>query len=234
MERIEIIKEEVKSNLSQFGLNDSERLEYENMVSELYKNTELSEEDFVKEVKKSVSLFIPSVKLLQKSRTTLQQANADNAKEITDLKKALEDAKKNQDKGNTQTQTTTSDNKELLDAISTLKNEITTMKEEREQERKNNAIKEKKSQILKVVKGQYNKNCEVIIDLLADKVDFSQDNALDLMKAEAADFAKSHPTQLFVSENTDKHDDKAINKLFGIAKDEADTERQKAFENRLI
>ena len=108
------------------------------------------------------------------------------------------------------------------------------MKEDKEQERKNNAIKEKKSQILKVVKGQYNKNCEVIIDLLADKVDFSQDNALDLMKAEAADFAKSHPTQLFVSENTDKHDDKAINKLFGIAKDEADTERQKAFENRLI
>lgn len=204
MEKEIIVQQEVKNGLANFGLNDTERKEYENLILEGLKDkTFEKEEDLTAEVKSRVSYFIPSAKLLQQSRTKLMQDNAT-------LKQQFEDYKKNNpikdDKDD-------KDDKDTHDWAKTLMDEFKTLKESLENEKKERLIAENKEKILKSIKKDYNKQSWDMIDLLiqANNVDFSNEYAKDKVKEIISDYATGHPAALIKADEDDNNTD---NKLF--------------------
>lgn len=239
MDRLEVIKNEVKSSLSQFGLNDVERDEYVSLVSEATKNLadDITDDDFTQKVKDNVSLLVPSAKLLQKTRTALQQSSANTNKELEDFKKMFEDYKaKHPEVKKEESGSGNDDFKKLFeDMKAELTSQITLLKEEQERERNERALKEKKALIIESVKKGYNKDGADFIDLLALRVDFSQDDAMDKLKTYAAEWAKSHPNQLFAASEDKPNLNKRLDEVFsGNNESKEEKERQEAFDNMLI
>lgn len=207
MEKEIIVQQEVKNGLANFGLNDTERKEYENLILEGLKDkTFEKEEDLTTEVKSRVSYFIPSAKLLQQSRTKLMQDNAT-------LKQQFEDYKKNNPIKDDKDDKDNKDDKDTPDWAKILRNEFKTLKESLENEKKERLIAENKEKILKSIKKDYNKQSWDMIDLLiqANNVDFSNEYAKDKVKEIISDYATGHPAALI---KADEGDNKPDNKLF--------------------
>lgn len=211
MEKEIIVQQEVKNGLANFGLNDTERKEYENLILEGLKDkTFEKEEDLTTEVKSRVSYFIPSAKLLQQSRTRLMQENATLKQQFEDYKKSNP---KKDDKDDKKDDKDNKDDKDTPDWAKTLMDEFKTLKESHENEKKERLIAENKEKILKSIKKDYNKQSWDMIDLLiqANNVDFSNEYAKDKVKEIISDYATGHPAALI---KADEDDNKTDNKLF--------------------
>lgn len=227
MEKIEIIQSEVKNGLSDFGLNDEERKDYENLILEQVKDkTFEKEEDLINEVKINVQSFIPSVKILQKSRTKIQQ-------EKSDLQKKLEEYKKN----NPQTKTEPPKNPEppkddTPDWAKALLKKIENIEEERESEKKAKIIKDKRENTLSVIKEKYNKSIHSTIDVLANGIDWNKETAENEFKDLLSNLAKDNPVWLVKADDKGNKQEKNI--LLSTSSIKDDKAKQEEFQKKLV
>ena len=93
MEKEIIIQNEVKNSLSQYGLNEEERGSYIDILQEQFKELppETTEEDFIKQVKEKVKTFETSAKIIQKSRTKINQSAQEKDTQIKELMAKVEE-----------------------------------------------------------------------------------------------------------------------------------------------
>ena len=97
MELSQLIKDEVKSNLSQYGLNDLERGDYESTIKEEL-NALPDTEDKTAFIKRRAQDFMLPAKQLQRDRTRMMQEKSDLEAKIKALETKTEPDKKDEDK----------------------------------------------------------------------------------------------------------------------------------------
>lgn len=176
MELNEIITNSVNAELSQFGLNEVERKDFETIIQ-----TEVSalEETADKEeyVKKRAKDFQASAKLIQKSRTKLAQDKASLEAQLEELKKGGE--KKDEKKENQSELEAT-----LTKLMQPVLDQVKSLKEDNEKLKQQEKIKECKQKILDGAKSKY---AEGVITISAKNFDFSADDAGDKFEALCAE-----------------------------------------------
>lgn len=196
-----IIQEEVKTNLSEFGLNEEERKSYESLIlSQIKDKTFEKEEDLKTEISLRIESLKPSVKLLQQSRTKLMQENAKVLKEFEEYKKnnPLKPKDEDKDKPKDEDNSTPEWAKVLME-------DIKNLKEAREEEKKQKTILEKKESVLKALKPKYNKSFHTTIEVIANGFDFSKDDAEIKFTEQISKLAKDNPAMLVDSDGGDKN-----------------------------
>lgn len=236
MEKESIIQEEVKSGLMQYGLNDIERLDYENLILDEFKGKSFEkDEDFVSEVKSRVQSFVPSVRLLQKSRTKLQQDNAKLAKDFEDYKKNNPQKEPEQPKTEPDTKQANAENPKvdpalatLTESISALKKQIEDMQTQHQEELKRKEITDKKNAIIEKLKPKYNKSFHSTINVIANGFDFSSDDAEALFTNQISELAKENPVMLAKGGENKETGLAALNALTDALKKETEAESKKA------
>lgn len=199
-----IIQEEVKTSLSEFGLNEEERKSYESLIlSQIKDKTFEKEEELKTEITSRIESIKPSVKLLQQSRTKLMQENAKVLKEFEEYKKnnplkskdEEKDKQKDEDNG-------------APEWAKVLMEDIKNLKQAREEEKKQKTILEKKEAVLKALKPKYNKSFHTTIDVIANGFDFSKDDAENKFTEQISQLAKDNPAMLVNSDNGGKNKEK--------------------------
>lgn len=236
MEKESIIQEEVKSGLMQYGLNDIERLDYENLILDEFKEKSFEkDEDFVSEVKNRVQSFVPSVRLLQKSRTKLQQDNAKLSKDFEDYKKNNPQKEPEQPKTEPDTKQNNIENPKvdpalatLTESISALKKQIEDMQTQHQEELKRKEITDKKNAIIEKLKPKYNKSFHSTINVIANGFDFSSDDAEALFTNQISELAKENPVMLAKGNENKETGLAALNALTDALKKETEAESKKA------
>lgn len=236
MEKESIIQEEVKSGLMQYGLSDIERLDYENLILDEFKEKSFEkDEDFVSEVKNRVQSFVPSVRLLQKSRTKLQQDNAKLVKEFEDYKKTNPQKEPEQPKVNPNKTETNTENPKvdpalatLTESISALKKQIEDMQTQHQEELRRKEITDKKNAIIEKLKPKYNKSFHSTINVIANGFDFSNDDAEALFTNQISELAKENPVMLAKGGVSKETGLEALNALTDAIKKESEAESKKA------
>lgn len=242
MEKEVIIQNEVKNGLSQYGLNEEERGSYVNILQEQFKelSPEITEEDFTKQVKEKVKTFETSAKIIQKSRTKINQSAQEKDTQIKELMAKVEELSK---------KTTTPDVKPpqepaqepqkkddtVLEMLKSMQDKMNKIEQDRENEKKEKQLNEKKTNILQAVKKDYSKQLEPIIDLIAKSVDFSLDDAEDKFKSNVSDWIKNNSTSI---PKSDDFSDGNINieNILGLGKEKQkeEEERKKMLSEKLI
>lgn len=196
-----IIQEEVKTSLSEFGLNEEERKSYESLIlSQIKDKTFEKEEELKTEITSRIESIKPSVKLLQQSRTKLMQENAKVLKEFEEYKKnnPLKSKDEEKDKQKDEDNDTPEWAKALME-------DIKNLKQAREEEKKQKTILEKKEAVLKALKPKYNKSFHTTIDVIANGFDFSKDDAENKFTEQISQLAKDNPAMLVDSDNGGKN-----------------------------
>lgn len=227
MELNEIITNSVNAELSQFGLNEVERKDFETIIQ-----TEVSalEETADKEeyVKKRAKDFQASAKLIQKSRTKLAQDKASLEAQLEELKKNIPEIKpeiKPQDNPSELEATLTKLMQPVLDQVKSLKEDNEKLKQQEK-------IKECKQKILDGAKSKY---AEGVITISAKNFDFSADDAGDKFEALCAENSTILGVPLKKGEKTPKDDIPSELKDFlkgESLKAEEDKKRAESFEQR--
>lgn len=227
MELNEIITNSVNAELSQFGLNEVERKDFETIIQ-----TEVSalEETADKEeyVKKRAKDFQASAKLIQKSRTKLAQDKASLEAQLEELKKNTPEIKpeiKPQDNPSELEATLTKLMQPVLDQVKSLK-------EDNEKLKLQEKIKENKQKILEGAKSKY---AEGVITISAKNFDFSADDAGDKFEALCAENSTILGVPLKKGDKTPKDDIPSELKDFlkgESLKAEEEKKRAESFEQR--
>ena len=205
MNKENIIQEEVKTGLSEFGLNEEERKSYESLIlSQIKDKTFEKEEDLKNDIISRVDSLKPSVKLLQQSRTKLMQENAKVLKEFEEYKKnhPQNDKEPEPDKAKR------NDGDGTPEWAKALLEDIKNLKEAREEEKKQKTISEKKEAVLKALKPKYNKSFHTTIDVIAKGFDFSKEDAESKFTEQISQLAKDNPAMLVDSDDEDKNKNK--------------------------
>ena len=225
MELNEIITNSVNAELSQFGLNEVERKDFETIIQ-----TEVSvlgETDNKEEyIKKRAKDFQASAKLIQKSRTKLAQDKALLEAQLEELKNKT-----------TLTETNPEENKSELELTLTklmqpVLEQVQSLREDNEKLKQQEKIKENKQKILDGAKSKY---AEGVITISAKNFDFSADDAGDKFEALCADNSTILGVPLKKSEKTPKDDIPTELKDFlkeESQKAEEDRKRAESFEQR--
>lgn len=224
MELNEIITNSVNAELSQFGLNEVERKDFETIIQ-----TEVSalEETANKEeyVKKRAKDFQASAKLIQKSRTKLAQDKASLEAQLEELKKGGE--KKDEKKENPSELEAT-----LTKLMQPVLDQVKSLKEDNEKLKQQEKIKECKQKILDGAKSKY---AEGVITISAKNFDFSADDAGDKFEALCAENSTILGVPLKKGEKTPKDDIPSELKDFlkgESLKAEEEKKRAESFEQR--
>jgi hypothetical protein len=224
MELNEIITNSVNAELSQFGLNEVERKDFETIIQ-----TEVSalEETADKEeyVKKRAKDFQASAKLIQKSRTKLAQDKASLEAQLEELKKGGE--KKDEKKENPSELEAT-----LTKLMQPVLDQVKSLKEDNEKLKQQEKIKECKQKILDGAKSKY---AEGVITISAKNFDFSADDAGDKFEALCAENSTILGVPLKKGEKTPKDDIPSELKDFlkgESLKAEEEKKRAESFEQR--
>jgi hypothetical protein len=224
MELNEIITNSVNAELSQFGLNEVERKDFETIIQ-----TEVSalEETADKEeyVKKRAKDFQASAKLIQKSRTKLAQDKASLEAQLEELKKGGE--KKDEKKENQSELEAT-----LTKLMQPVLDQVKSLKEDNEKLKQQEKIKECKQKILDGAKSKY---AEGVITISAKNFDFSADDAGDKFEALCAENSTILGVPLKKGEKTPKDDIPSELKDFlkgESLKAEEEKKRAESFEQR--
>lgn len=221
MELNEIITNSVNTELSQFGLNEVERKDFETIIQ-----TEVSalEETANKEeyVKRRVKDFQASAKLIQKSRTKLAQEKASLEAQLEELKKGGE---KNDENPSELEATLTKLMQPVLDQVKSLKEDNERLKQQEK-------TKENKQKILDGAKSKY---AEGVITISAKNFDFSADDAGDKFEALCAENSTILGVPLKKGDKTPKDDIPSELKDFlkgESLKAEEEKKRAESFEQR--
>lgn len=221
MELNEIITNSVNTELSQFGLNEVERKDFETIIQ-----TEVSalEETADKEeyVKKRVKDFQASAKLIQKSRTKLAQDKASLEAQLEELKKGGE----KKDENPSELEAT------LTKLMQPVLDQVKSLKEDNEKLKLQEKIKENKQKILDGAKSKY---AEGVITISAKNFDFSADDAGDKFEALCAENSTILGVPLKKGDKTPKDDIPSELKDFlkgESLKAEEEKKRAESFEQR--
>lgn len=242
MEKEVIIQNEVKNGLSQYGLNEEERGSYVNILQEQFKelSPEITEEDFTKQVKEKVKLFETSAKIIQKSRTKINQSAQEKDTQIKELMAKVEELSKKTTPPDVKTpqepaQEPPKKDDTVLEMLKSMQDKMNKIEQDRENEKKEKQLNEKKTNILQAVKKDYSKQLEPIIDLIAKSVDFSLDDAEDKFKSNVSDWIKNNSTSI---PKSDDFSDGNINieNILGLGKEKQkeEEERKKMLSEKLI
>ncbi len=225
MDKEIIIQQEVKNGLAEYGLNEEERKDYENSILDYLKDkTFEKEEDLVEDVKNRVSLFVPSVRLLQKSRTKLQQDNAKLLKDFEDYKKnnpIKKDEPKKQEEDDDENEKTPSWAKSLIDKINTLEKQA-------EEEKLQKIMSAKREAVLEKEKAKYNKSFHSTLEIIAKGIDFSADNAETILKEQIAEIIKDNPAFLVKGGGKLKEESSDLKALTDALLKQAEADNKKA------
>lgn len=221
MELNEIITNSVNTELSQFGLNEVERKDFETIIQ-----TEVSalEETANKEeyVKRRVKDFQASAKLIQKSRTKLAQEKASLEAQLEELKKGGE----KKDENPSELEAT------LTKLMQPVLDQVKSLKEDNEKLKLQEKIKENKQKILDGAKSKY---AEGVITISAKNFDFSADDAGDKFEALCAENSTILGVPLKKGDKTPKDDIPSELKDFlkgESLKAEEEKKRAESFEQR--
>lgn len=242
MEKEVIIQNEVKNGLSQYGLNEEERGSYVNILQEQFKelSPEITEEDFTKQVKEKVKLFETSAKIIQKTRTKINQSAQEKDAQIKELMAKVEELSKKTTTPDVKppqepSQKTPQNDDTVLEMLKSMQDKMNKIEQDRENEKKEKQLNEKKTNILQAVKKGYSKQLEPIIDLIAKSVDFSLDDAEDNFKKNVSDWIKNNSTSI---PKSDDFSDGNINieNILGLGKEKQEEEekRKKMLSEKLI
>ena len=225
MEKEVIIQQEVKNGLSEYGINEEERKDYENLILEQIKDKEFEkEEDLTNDVKARVQSLVPSVKLLQRRSTKFGQEKAEVLRQFEEYKKN-NPIKKEEPKKEPEQEDTPAWAKALL-------NKVEDLEKERIAERKAKELDNKKTATLSALKPKYNKSFYATIDVLAQNIDWSKENAENEFKDLLSGLAKDNPVWLANSEEEHHRDKKNI--LMSFSSSQADKEKQEEFNKKLV
>lgn len=223
MELNEIITNSVNAELSQFGLNEVERKDFETIIQ-----TEVSalEETADKEeyVKKRAKDFQASAKLIQKSRTKLAQDKASLEAQLEELKKKIPEP--NPKENPSELEAT------LTKLMQPVLDQVKSLKEDNEKLKQQEKIKECKQKILDGAKSKY---AEGVITISAKNFDFSADDAGDKFEALCAENSTILGVPLKKGEKTPKDDIPSELKDFlkgESLKAEEEKKRAESFEQR--
>jgi hypothetical protein len=223
MELNEIITNSVNAELSQFGLNEVERKDFETIIQ-----TEVSalEETADKEeyVKKRAKDFQASAKLIQKSRTKLAQDKASLEAQLEELKK--KNPEPNPKENPSELEAT------LTKLMQPVLDQVKSLKEDNEKLKQQEKIKECKQKILDGAKSKY---AEGVITISAKNFDFSADDAGDKFEALCAENSTILGVPLKKGEKTPKDDIPSELKDFlkgESLKAEEEKKRAESFEQR--
>lgn len=223
MELNEIITNSVNAELSQFGLNEVERKDFETIIQ-----TEVSalEETADKEeyVKKRAKDFQASAKLIQKSRTKLAQDKASLEAQLEELKK--KNPELNPKENPSELEAT------LTKLMQPVLDQVKSLKEDNEKLKQQEKIKECKQKILDGAKSKY---AEGVITISAKNFDFSADDAGDKFEALCAENSTILGVPLKKGEKTPKDDIPSELKDFlkgESLKAEEEKKRAESFEQR--
>ena len=221
MELNEIITNSVNTELSQFGLNEVERKDFETIIQ-----TEVSalEETADKEeyIKKRAKDFQASAKLIQKSRTKLAQDKASLEAQLEELKKGGE----KKDENPSELEAT------LTKLMQPVLDQVKSLKEDNEKLKQQEKIKENKQKILDGAKSKY---AEGVITISAKNFDFSADDAGDKFEALCAENSTILGVPLKKGDKTPKDDIPSELKDFlkgESLKAEEEKKRAESFEQR--
>lgn len=229
MDKEVVIKEQVKSGLSEYGLNETERRDFENVINDTIKDTEFeSEEKLTEKVKDLVSNFVPSAKILQKNRTKLMQENAELTKQLLELKNHKGEEEKDEEPKETPDNDTPAWAKGIME-------ELSALKAEREAEKQEKKINERKDYILATIKPKYNKSFHSTIDVISKAFDFSKEDAELEFKEQLASLVKDNPTMLAKNEDNEKESISTDLKVLADAMEKqatADKTKAEALKNR--
>ena len=238
MEKEIIIQNEVKNSLSQYGLNEEERGSYIDILQEQFKElpSETTEEDFIKQVKAKVKTFETSAKIIQKTRTKINQSANEKDAQIKELMAKVEElSKKTTTPDVKPPQKTPQNDDTVLEMLKSMQDKMNKIEQDRENEKKEKQLNEKKTNILQAVKKGYSKQLEPIIDLIAKSVDFSLDDAEDNFKKNVSDWIKNNSTSI---PKSDDFSDGNINieNILGLGKEKQEEEekRKKMLSEKLI
>lgn len=223
MELNEIITNSVNAELSQFGLNEVERKDFETIIQ-----TEVSalEETADKEeyVKKRAKDFQASAKLIQKSRTKLAQDKASLEAQLEELKKKIPEH--NPKENPSELEAT------LTKLMQPVLDQVKSLKEDNEKLKQQEKIKECKQKILDGAKSKY---AEGVITISAKNFDFSADDAGDKFEALCAENSTILGVPLKKGDKTPKDDIPSELKDFlkgESLKAEEEKKRKESFEQR--
>lgn len=229
MELNEIITNSVNTELSQFGLNEVERKDFETIIQ-----TEVSalEETANKEeyVKRRVKDFQASAKLIQKSRTKLAQDKASLEAQLEELKKGGE--KKDEKKDEKKNENPSELEATLTKLMQPVLDQVKSLKEDNEKLKQQEKIKENKQKILDGAKSKY---AEGVITISAKNFDFSADDAGDKFEALCAENSTILGVPLKKGDKTPKDDIPSELKDFlkgESLKAEEEKKRAESFEQR--
>ena len=196
MELNEIITNSVNAELSQFGLNEVERKDFETIIQ-----TEVSvlgETDNKEEyIKKRAKDFQASAKLIQKSRTKLAQDKASLEAQIEELKKDTPSKDNNNEEKKSELELT------LTKLMQPVLEQVQSLREDNEKLKQQEKIKENKQKILDGAKSKY---ADGVIAASAKNFDFSTDDASDKFEALCAEFSTLFSVPLKKSEKISKDD----------------------------
>ena len=242
MEKEIIIQNEVKNSLSQYGLNEEERGSYIDILQEQFKELppEITEEDFIKQVKSKVKTFETSAKIIQKTRTKINQSAQEKDAQIKELMDKVEELSKGKAPSNVKTpqepaQEPQKKDDTVLEMLKSMQDKMNKIEQDRENEKKEKQLNEKKTNILQAVKKDYSKQLEPIIDLIAKSVDFSLADAEDNFKKNVSDWIKNNSTSI---PKSDDFSDGNINieNILGLGKEKQEEEekRKKLLSEKLI
>ena len=225
MEKEVIIQQEVKNGLSEYGINEEERREYENLILGQIKDKEFEkEEDLTNDVKARVQSLVPSVKLLQRRSTKFGQEKAEVLRQFEEYKKN-NPIKKEEPKKEPEQEDTPAWARALL-------NKVEDLEKERIAERKAKELDNKKTATLSALKPKYNKSFYATIDVLAQNIDWSKENAENEFKDLLSGLAKDNPVWL-ANAGEEHHKDKR-NILMSFSSSQTDKEKQKEFNKKLV
>ena len=225
MELNEIITNSVNAELSQFGLNEVERKDFETIIQ-----TEVSvlgETDNKEEyIKKRAKDFQASAKLIQKSRTKLAQDKASLEAQIEELKKNTPSTNPNPEEKPSELELT------LTKLMQPVLEQVQSLREDNEKLKQQEKIKENKQKILDGAKSKY---ADGVIAVSAKNFDFSTDDASDKFEALCAEFSTLFSVPLKKSEKIQKEDIPSELKDFlkgESQKYEEEKKRAESFEQR--
>ena len=225
MELNEIITNSVNAELSQFGLNEVERKDFETIIQ-----TEVSvlgETDNKEEyIKKRAKDFQASAKLIQKSRTKLAQDKASLEAQIEELKKNTPSTNPNPEEKPSELELT------LTKLMQPVLEQVQSLREDNEKLKQQEKIKENKQKILDGAKSKY---ADGVIAASAKNFDFSTDDASDKFEALCAEFSTLFSVPLKKSEKIQKEDIPSELKDFlkgEIQKSQEEKKRAESFEQR--
>lgn len=187
MEIKQIITENVKTELSQFGLNEVERKEFETIIEqEVGALDETS--DKTEYIKKRAKDFQPTAKLIQQSRTKYLQDLATKQAELDKLKlKTPPMNEERKENGGEQEDIKSELEKTLEKMLTPLNEKLETLAKENNDFKRNELIKTTKEKVLTEAKSKYS---EGVIAITAKSFDFSVEDASDKFNTLCADNSK--------------------------------------------